>query len=82
MTFMAVFFVVRVVVYGGGLTHTLRHFCMGHLAEIPPVPRALVLSILLAGAGLNAHWFRIMLVRALGLKRGKKKKAPASPKTS
>ena len=68
-TFMAVFFVVRVLVYGGGLTHTLRHLAVGNLAEIPDLPRALILGILLAGAGLNAHWFRIMLVKVLGLKK-------------
>ena len=76
-TFMAVFFVVRVIVYGGGLGHTLKHLARGDLGEIPFVPRALVLGILLAGAGLNAHWFRIMLFKALGLKRPGGKAAAA-----
>jgi hypothetical protein len=44
------------------------------LAEIPPVPRALIVGILLAGAGLNAHWMRLMLIKVLGLKRGKGRK--------
>ena len=56
------------------MKHTLRHLALGNLAELPPVPRALILAILLAGAGLNAHWFRLMLVKALGLKRGGKGK--------
>lgn len=73
-SFMAVFFVVRVLVYGGGLTHTLRHLFAGNLRELPTGPTAAIVVILLAGAGLNAHWFRLMLVRALGLgRRGKGK---------
>ena len=54
------------------MSHTLRHLAKGTLAELPVVPRNLILGILLAGAGLNAFWFRLMLVKVLGLSRGKR----------
>jgi hypothetical protein len=57
---------------GCGLSHTLRHLAQGTLAELPAVPRNLILGILLAGAGLNAFWFRLMLIKVLGLGRGKR----------
>jgi hypothetical protein len=65
--FIAVFFCVRVCVYGSGLAHTAEHLLKGDFREIPTAPTAVVLSILLLGAGLNAHWFRMMMMKALGL---------------
>ncbi len=72
--FVAVFFVVRVCAYGAGLTHLLRHLIAGDLANVPPWPRYTVLGIILAGAALNGHWFRIMITKALGLGGGSKRK--------
>ena len=65
--FVAVFFSARVCVYGAGLLHTAKHLLRGDFREIPTGPTVVVLSILLLGAGLNAHWFRMMVMKALGL---------------
>ena len=70
-TFVFVFFVVRVCVFGAGLAHTLR-FHAAH-AAVPAGARAAIMSILLAGAGLNAFWFRLMIVKVLGF-GGKREK--------
>jgi hypothetical protein len=76
--FIAVFFLVRVCAYGAGLAHTAKHLTRGDFREIPTAPTVVVLSILLLGAGLNAHWFRMMMMKALGLgkyRTAKEKKA-------
>ena len=76
--FIAVFFLVRVCAYGAGLAHTAKHLMRGDFREIPTAPTVVVLSILLLGAGLNAHWFRMMMMKALGLgkyRTAKEKKA-------
>ena len=74
--FILVFFLVRVCVYGGGLTHTARHLLAGTFWEIPTAPSVVVLTILCLGAALNAHWFKMMMSKALGLgKYADKKKA-------
>ena len=72
--FVFVFFVVRVCAYGAGLTHLLRHLLLGDMANVPPWPRYTVIGIILAGAALNGHWFKIMITKALGLGGGSKKK--------
>ena len=65
--FIVVFFLVRVLAYGGGLAHTARHMRRGDFREIPTTPTHVVFGIILAGAGLNAMWFRLMMMKALGL---------------
>ena len=72
--FIVIFFLVRVVAYGGGLVHTAKHLLKGDFAEIPLMPTYVVLSIILLGAGLNAHWFRFMVMKALGLGKYRPKK--------
>jgi hypothetical protein len=71
--FIAVFFFVRVCVYGCGLVHTAKHLFAGDFSEIPKSTTVVVLSIVGLGAGLNAHWFRMMMMKALGM--GKYKRA-------
>lgn len=62
--FLMTFMLVRVVVYGGGLAHTLFNVSEGVLDAIPYGVRSSVLGILLAGAGLNAYWFQLMVAKA------------------
>lgn len=59
------FFLVRVVAYTLGYTHMLMMRVKG---AIDPVPAsvAVTLNVLVgAGAGLNAHWFSIMIRKAM-----------------
>lgn len=72
VAFMVAFFFVRVVVYGGGLSHTLFNVSEGVLDQIPFGVRTSILGILLAGAGLNAYWFHLMVSKAAKKFSGKK----------
>jgi hypothetical protein len=66
------FFLARVVTYSLGYTHMLwvRH---KGIIDAVPASVALPLNVLVgAGAGLNAHWFGIMIRKAI--------KGPPKPK--
>lgn len=65
VVFMAVFFVVRIVCYTGGLVNALSEAKIGTLDAVPRPVKLTLLALVTCGAALNYYWFSIMIRKAM-----------------